>query len=205
MTLLELRTLFRSRSKDTIAPYLWADDAIDHFLNEAESEAAERASLIYDDTTAAVTQIAVVAGTKRYALHSSITRIDYAKLGDNPVYVVDQNEYSPRGFFMLPNSTHLEFNFEPQAAETLTLGVYRQPLVRLSLDTDVPEIPEIHHPRLIDWALHLAYLEPDTDTFDQTRADRHEARFIENFGQRTDANVARKQRERRAHVVRCNW
>lgn len=193
------------RADDAKAPYLWSDSEVDAYLNEAEAEAAERASLIYDDTTVAVTRIAVVAGTKRYALDPSITRIDYAKLGDEDMTVVDQREYKPRGFFLLPNSTHLELNFDPQAAETMTLGVYRRPLTLLTSDTDTPEIPATHHFKLLDWALHLAYLKPDADAFDQTKADRHEGLFIANFGQRADANVRRKQQERRRHVVRCNW
>lgn len=205
MTLLELRSLFRLRADDTRAPYLWSDAEVDDYLNEAETEAAERASLIYDDTTAEVTQIAVVVGTKRYALHPSITRIDHAKLGDDEIYVVDRSEYAPRGFFLLPNATHLELNFDPQADEMLTLGVYRRPLTRIEADTDIPEIGEAHHSRMIHWALHLAYLKPDADAFDQTKADRHEAEFIASFGQRIDANVKRKQQERRRHVVRCKW
>lgn len=205
MNLGDLRSLFRLRAADSVAPYLWSDDEIDDHLRESENEAAERASLIYDDTSPE-TVVAVVAGTTRYALDPSILRIDLAVLDNtSPLAVLDRRERSPRGLFLIPDSTSLELNFEPQAAGTLQLGVYRLPLNPMSLDTDTPEIHRKYHSKLLDWALHLAYLKPDADAFDQSKADRHEAKFIANFGQRVDANVQRKQRERRRHVVRCNW
>ena len=205
MNLGELRSLFRLRAADTAAPYLWSDDEIDAYLNEAENEAAERAGLIYDDTSTA-TVINVVAGITRYALDPSILRIDLAVLdATSPLAILDRMESSPRGVYLIPDSTSLELNFEPQAAGTLQLGVYRLPLNPMSLDYDTPEIHQKYHSKLLDWVLHMAYLKPDADAFDQTKADRHEAKFIASFGQSVDANVQRKQRERRRHVVRCNW
>ncbi|MFZ2981878.1 MAG: hypothetical protein WA085_12665 [Sphingobium sp.] len=210
MTLLELRTLFRLRAGDTAAPYLWADAEIDGYLNDAENEAAERASLIYDDSSAA-TSIATVIGTKRYTVAADMIRLDYAELTDppsteaQPLAIADRREYGPRAIFLIPDSNDIELNFIPAIVGALHIGMYRMPLAAMALDADVPEIAAKHHRKLIDWALHLAYLKQDADAFDQTKADRHEAEFIANFGQRIDANVKRKQRERRRHVVRCNW
>lgn len=205
MILGELRSLFRLRAVDTVAPYLWQDAEIDAYLADAENEAAERASLIYDDTSAA-TMIAVVAGTTRYALDPSILRIDFAVLdATRPLAILDRRETSQRGLYLIPDSTSLELNFDPQADGTLQLGVYRLPLNPMSLESDSPEIHQKYHAKLIDWALHLGYLKPDADAFDQTKAERHEAKFISSFGQSVDANVKRKQRERRRHTTRCVW
>jgi hypothetical protein len=210
MTLAELRSLFRLKADDTRMPYLWADDEVDAYLNAAESEAAERASLIYDDTSDD-TAITVVAGTKRYALATSIVRLDYAELTTPPatepvqIAIIDRREAGPRSLFLIPDATAIEFNFEPEAAGTLRLGQYRLPLAAMAADTDTPEIPARHHHKMLDWALHLAYMKTDSDAFDQAKADRHEAEFIANFGQRIDANVQRKQRERKRHTTRCAW
>ncbi len=210
MTLAELRSLFRLKAGDTAQPYLWEDAEVDSFLNEAENEAAERASLIYDDTSA-TSLIAVVAGTKRYALTANVVRLDYAELTIPPatepigIAIIDRREAGPRSLFLVPDATAIEFNFTPEAAGTLRLGMYRLPATPMTLVTDVPEIKARHHAKLLDWALHLAYLKTDSDAFDQGKADRHESEFIANFGQRIDANVKRKQRERRRHTTRCVW
>lgn len=210
MTLAELRSLFRLKAGDTATPYLWADTEVDGFLNEAENEAAERASLIYDDTSA-TSLIAVVAGTKRYALTANVVRLDYAELTTPPatepleVSIIDRRESAGRALFLIPDASAIELNFIPQAAGTLRLGMYRLPAVPMTQGTHTPEIKSRHHAKLLDWALHLAYLKTDSDSFDQSKADRHEAEFIANFGQRIDANVKRKQRERRRHVTRCVW
>lgn len=210
MTLAELRSLFRLKAGDTAQPYLWADAEVDAYLNEAENEAAERASLIYDDTSA-TSLIAVVAGTKRYALTADVVRLDYAELTTPPateplaLSIIDRREYGARALYLISDNTAIEFNFTPEAAATLRLGMYRLPAEPMVLVTDVPEIRAKHHAKLIDWALHLAYLKTDSDGFDQGKADRHESEFIANFGQRVDANVQRKQRERKRHTTRCVW
>lgn len=210
MTLAELRSLFRLKAGDTVSPYLWSDAEIDSYLNESEIESAERAGLIYDDTSA-TSLIAVVAGTKRYALAANVVRLDYAELTTPPatepieVSIIDRREQAGRALFLVPDGAAIEFNFEPQANGTLRLGMFRLPAAEMVLGTDAPEIASKHHRKLIDWALHLAYLKTDSDGFDQGKADRHESEFIANFGQRIDANVKRKQRERRRHITRCVW
>jgi hypothetical protein len=208
MTLAELRSLFRIKSGDIAAPYLWGDPEIDGFLNEAENEAAERASLIYDDTSA-TSLINVVPGTKRYPLTANVVRLDYAELTIPPaiepdkIPIIDRREMRYRALFLIPDRTSIELNFTPDFSGTLRLGMYRLPNTQMTADTDTPEINARYHAKLLDWALHLAYLKTDSDSFDQGKADRHEAEFIANFGQRIDANVRRKHGERRRHVTRC--
>lgn len=67
MNLLELRNAARIRLEDTIGPpFLWEDDELDTYINQAEREAAERAKLIEDDalpsTPLAVTRITQAGG-----------------------------------------------------------------------------------------------------------------------------------------------
>lgn len=74
MNLESLREVVRSRADDKIAPNLWSDDEIKLFLNEAVSEAAVRAKLIYDEDSS-ICRIPVVYGKAVYTLHPSIYEI----------------------------------------------------------------------------------------------------------------------------------
>ena len=92
-------------------------------------------------------------------------------------------------------------------ADTLALTVYRGALKPLSADIDTgkPEIPERFHERLMDWVLHRAYLKQDAETFDPAKAAQSLALFIQSFGERPDANVQRKRRDKRPPLVRSSW
>ncbi len=80
MTLEDLIAAFRSRAQDTAEPYLWSDAEVKEFVNDAENEAAERASLLRDTMTVAVCEVDVVAGTAAYLLDARILRVERAKL-----------------------------------------------------------------------------------------------------------------------------
>lgn len=80
MNLQGLIAAFRARAQDTAQPYLWSDDEVKEFANDAEIEAAERASLLRDTTTAAICEVDVVAGTAAYLLDPRIFRVERAKL-----------------------------------------------------------------------------------------------------------------------------
>ena len=64
----DLVSEFRTLAMDTVEPYLWPDEFVLPTLNEAEREAAERSLLIYDDSTVAVTQLAVTENVDTYAV-----------------------------------------------------------------------------------------------------------------------------------------
>ncbi len=85
MTLGDLSTAFRARAFDTKAPYLWSDDEVAEFAEDAENEAAERARLIRDSMTPAICQVAVVAGAASYMLDARILSVDRAKLDSQSV------------------------------------------------------------------------------------------------------------------------
>ena len=48
-------------------------------------------------------------------------------------------------------------------------------------------------------------LKQDAEVFDTSKAATSLALFVQSFGERPDANVQRKQRDRRPPVVQCNW
>ena len=87
------------------------------------------------------------------------------------------------------------------------MTVFRGALKPLSadLDTAKPEIQERFHERLMDWVLHRAYLKQDAEVFDPNKAAQSLALLVQAFGERPDANVQRKHRDRRPPVVQINW
>ena len=72
MTLGELIASFREDATDKVETYLWEDEAVTRWLNEAQDEAAVRGRLLLDDSTPAVTTIAVNAGQASYQLHAKV-------------------------------------------------------------------------------------------------------------------------------------
>ena len=63
---------FRNQSGDHGVPAFWPDPTVTAFLNRAEHEAAERAKLLPDKTTASVVNVPLVIGQTDYLLHPSI-------------------------------------------------------------------------------------------------------------------------------------
>lgn len=219
MNLGELRAAYRLAMFDTAAPYLWSDAEINGYINDAVNEAAIRAKLIQDETTDAVCKLDLVADTHTYTLHSKICGIYRVKVdGDTrPLARKSREEMDmeypgwetqtgkPQIFTELNDASLIRFVPVPYADVTSRMVVWRLPLNPLVADTDVPEIHDKHHVRLLHWARRCGYLKQDTETFDADAALRQEQLFIDSFGVRPDANVQRKRRESRSHVVRCEF
>lgn len=91
----------------------------------------------------------------------------------------------PYAFANQPNDT-ITFVLAPSVADTARLVVSRLPLISFTLQTQ-PEIPEMYHEGLLDWAAHLAYMKPDSDTLNLELAAFYEAKFTRQFGPLPDA------------------
>lgn len=216
----ELLAAFRQDADDEANAHLWSDAELLRFLNDAQREACERAHLLRDASTAAVCQVAVVAGTAVYPLSALILRVERAQLRLDalPLSVSSTPEMDaragnwqswrgrPRWLVVdsdAGSSTGLSGRLcpTPTEADTLDLVVSRLPLAPMNTDDDAPEIGARLHLGLVQWMLHLAYLKRDVETFNETKAALHETIFSQLFGERIDANAQRKQAERRTHTV----
>ena len=214
---------FRAAVGDVELPHFWSPELIVRYLNEAVQEACERAKLIEDRLTPAVCSINLQANVSTYSLHPSVFEIKRLTFRGRPL-----DEASVEGLdcdypgWELRSGAPRCFIFEqasgvqppkvrlvptPLMAEPVGLTVYRGALKPLSADIDTgkPEIPERFHERLMDWVLHRAYLKQDADTFDPAKAATSLALFVQAFGERPDANVQRKRRDKRPPLVRSNW
>lgn len=147
MTLTDLIATFRRDVKDTVTPYIWRDLDVIAWLNEAEDEACIRARLLFDRTTSAYCDIAVLAGTTEYALDEHVTEVVAATLEDagGEVYPLEilTREWLGRHSAawrsadarmptaIMHQDQKVEFNAEPDAAYTLQMEIYRKPAVGL--------------------------------------------------------------------------
>lgn len=222
MNVTELIAECRRRLDDTVAPFLWSDAELLAHLNEAEREAALRARLLTDSTTANVAVITLVAGQAAYTVSPLVIEIRRAKVDgqyhtlthtspealDRKYIDWETRQGDPAEFF--EQSGQIQLVPVPRENGTLRLVVYRYPLTAMVMPTDpetpgakvAPELPAEFHEQLVPWALHRAYLKRDNDTYDETRSNAHLAEFAASFGERPDANTRRKQREKRPRTTK---
>ena len=206
---------FRSSVGDNEVPYFWSAEDIVRYLNEAVQEACERAKLIEDRRTPTVCSLTLQAGVSTYDLHPSVLEIKRLTLNgqkldeDCPGWELQAGKPSCFIFEQAAGvqPPRVRFVRSPVSAGAVALTVFRGALkpLRADLDTAKPEIHERFHERLMDWVLHRAYLKQDADTFDPGKAAQSLALFVQAFGERPDANVQRKHRDRRPPVVQINW
>jgi hypothetical protein len=213
---------FRRVTGDKTVPYLWADADILAFLNDAIGEACERALLIEDRISPRVCTLVLVAGQDSYKLHDSVIRVKRIAFRGRPldetsVEAEDANDYAwesrvgePRRFIQSPEGRlRIVPTPAPEFADAqLDLTVYRRPIEARTLTGDTagaPEVPERFHQRLMNWVYKRAYSVDDPEIADPARADRYDRLFAADFGVRVDANVQRKQRDRKPPVTRFRF
>lgn len=222
----EIINEFRQQVDDTVQPYLWSDAEVASYLDSAHSEAAWRARLIRDTLTVEdanadpVCAIPVVNGTDSYYCHPSIFEIERAKLDSRPVkeklkvtskYQMDRQSPGweavtgvPRYLIVEHEGARIRVTLAPSLTfdDTLWLAVYRLPLESLNTPDDEPEIPARHHIQLVDYMVHLAYRKRDAETRDDAKSVEALQRFTMHFGPAREADVHRRQQERRQNVIR---
>ena len=227
MNLGELRNAARLRLDDTEADYLWSDDELNLFINEAVNEACIRARLNIDSTSSEVAEIQVTTGTSQYEVHPSVFFIERAYLettkrslnktsfheldlaggnwpddiGDPTHYVMDVDHFTTDGAL----SNRLTLYPIPIKDEVLRLTTYRLPLADMSSDADEPDIPRFHHSYLVDWVCFRAYAKQDADTLSVDRALRFEQEFERRFGPRPEARRLEWRRKQRPKRVVSRW
>lgn len=221
MNLEALRAQFRADADDQVAnPYLFSDAQITDWLNEAVEEACIRASLLQEDEDAAVCLVAVTAGTASYALHTSVIDVTVASFtpvdGDRiDLELTDRIELdrlmpgwrtsTDDPVYLVQDDTKVRIVPTPQVAGVLAIECVRLPMEPMTSESDEPEIAQIHHRQLVNWALFRAFSKPDSETIDPTRAEKGESAFVGYFGIRPDAEIRKTYRANRAHHNHPIW
>lgn len=186
----------RSDLDDTAQPYLWSDDELTEYADDAQKQACRRGRLLVDSTTDAICEIAVVAGTSVYTLDPRVIRINRARLSSEslplrfmqvraldaqapgwedwegtPEYLVP--DWQSGGIRLVPN---------PTANATLGLTVVRLPLAELNDPDDDFEIRDEYLRELRHWIVYRAYMKRDSETFKPDKATEALALFEREFG-----------------------
>jgi hypothetical protein len=195
-TSLELIAWLREMLDDEVQPYLWTNSYLVRALNDAEEQACRRAYVLIDKDTASVCQLTLSASVGSFTYHSRILQIRRITIGsaDYPLkqaLVPELDEacgawWSVQGVpenYVIETQGRIIFYPMPQSLDTATMEVARLPLNSMNVSGScVPEIPEMYHRDLLIWGKRVAYLKPDSDTFNKELADAAEQEFTARFG-----------------------
>ncbi len=174
----ELFDAFRGDVVDTAKPYLWTDDEVVRYANDAYRMFTRLTGGIADISSDA-TVIDLTVGEDIYDLHPSILKIMDATLdSDGSDITVISGLDQPNLFSTGQQRGKCKVIQIPVVADTLLLSIYRLPLVHIVDDThDLAEVDEDHHLHLLLWMKHLAYMKQDAETFDKTKSTDMEQAF----------------------------
>lgn len=219
MTLADLIRRFRHDAFDAEQPYLFSDEAVTGWLNDAVNEAARRARLIHTSGDISGVVIDIAAGVAVYPMPPAIYELQSIRFNDDPLSTKTPDrlhqtsqEYLARLWddwqyrtgapkYAVQYDTSIRLCPMPTRAGKLYLEGYRTALAPMVFDTDTPEINQAHHDRLIDWAIHKAFSRPDTETFDPSKADKAEQYFTDYFGFAPTVDLRRSTRTDVPQVV----
>lgn len=202
MTAAELLDYFRSQVRDDVLPYLWSDEEIYVYMNDAQRMFVRLTGGIFDATTCKATEVDVIAGEKYSDLHPSILHIREAFYGPErrKIKLIDLGSSTRmtsadygiiRSIGAIENPGRVEYMVIgeernkcrwvsiPDEDATVYLAVARLPYKTLSDAQQQLEVSDEHHINLIEWMKHRAYNKHDGDVFNPTAAAESEQRFKE--------------------------
>jgi hypothetical protein len=202
MNLRDLTTLFRNEVDDTTAPFLWSDEEVTEFANDAEAEACRRARLLVDSSSADICALAVLAAdaglvtldprvmfVRRAHVEGArpLARMNMQDMeSDNP-YWQNATAGTPRMFITDYETGKLLLWPAPDQDEVLLLTVVRTPLEEMNDDDDTPEIAPRFHRSLRFWMMFRAYSKQDSQANDPKKAADSLALFEQEFGKKSSA------------------
>jgi len=202
---------------------LWSDSELLNYLNRAQDEACLRSRMLLDSETRSICEIQLLPSVHTYDVDCRVFWIKRAKIDGQscqlePTGHSDMDYYRsgnweekrsryPTHYMTDMNTYSLRVYPVPTEASVLWLTVFRKPLGPMELDLPEckPEIPEIHHWNMLEWAKHLAYAKHDGDAFDPEASARHASMFAQFFGERNSAELLELLRTKRPMRVRSRF
>lgn len=209
----DLYTYFRSQMKDDAVPYLWSDDDIIAYMDDAQKMFCRLTGGLAD-ASSSMTQLAASAAdaSGRIATDPRILKIRdaYRTTDGEPVEVVNYEDLPTKGLrlnTLLPGDTrYLIIGMEAHLAimlpassdptQVIQLVIDRLPLKDITDQGQKIEIDAQHHQHLYLWMQHKAYLKQDSQTYDKAASDRAETAF------RNYCDAAKVEKDRAKHKTR---
>lgn len=190
----------------------WTNEELAFNLTQAEREVARRAKILKD--TSGDYDITTTADVMQYDLDPKVLRILHAQIGP---YALQQKEiediwgiYDWKGLrgepkYFVPDHSNRSVSLfrTPDDIYTVELMVYRLPKIDLNwelADTQSPEIPEMHHFPMINYAAYLCYMKDEANALDPTRVGQFKTLFDADYPEDSWASEVRKKRNGRRTV-----
>lgn len=199
----DLHAQFRSDMRDEQEPYLWSDEDIYEYMDDAQKMFCVLTGGIAD-----VLSTQYVAGQEFVDYSERILKLREVRDADGrPVQI--QNFEQHQGCAVWPTATgrvsgvvtgmkdgKMRLSPLPQHDGNLSLVVYRLPLTDIEGPDGEFEIDSRHVRHLLDWMKSRALSKADAETFDKGKADEHGGKFA------AYCDRAKADRERREHTYR---
>ena len=210
---------FRSDVRDEATPYLWTDVEVYSYIDDAQKMFCRLQGGIAD-ATSAVTQVTASVSTPYATISPKILKIREAHRAADGYGIELLNfedlqstpgpdDYGQRSAYRMDNTVgpiqwivlgmeanKIRFVRVPETTQTISLIVYRMPLVDITTTNQDLEIDEHHHRHLLSWVKHLAHQKQDAETYDRGRSDMFRDEFLAYCDQ------AKAEREKREHKYR---
>lgn len=221
MKVSEYISQFRILADDEREPFLWSNNIVALWANEAYVEMAKLTRCIRDRATTTdscvMCTISITAATAEYTLHKKILDIYSVKhsgrttpLGKTSEMELDANwtnwwnltQPIPDYYLLDRNLTKILFVPIPSVDGTVRMSISRLPLVSLlpynsDRDVEPDDLREEWHPYLMYYILFKAYNKDDIETYDPKKAANNYALFIDKVEQ-VKRDMARCLRMERA-------
>lgn len=216
LTLAQLITLYREMADDKGSAPFVSDTLATSYFNEAQVEAARRARLFKDSTTAAICISTATAGQQSITLDPRVIFVRRVKIDSKELPLAREHQNVMDA--ALPNWDSIDygdvcryipdrdtgalwFDSRFQGTDTIRMAVIREPLADMSLDVVTttgtvtntatgtpPEVRPRHQRALIDWVLHRVLTNRDfEEKYDPDSAKDHLAAFEGEFGKKSSA------------------
>lgn len=187
-----LYTLFRSDVNDESKPYLWKDDEVWAYMDDAYKTFVRLTGGIADFTSS-ITELSASAGEPTSEMSKKILRVMSARRSSDgrEIDVINATDLGRGGAQALTLVTGpltamvigmqrgiVRWVNVPEVDEVVNLHVYRLPLVDITGEgQSFDDVDDHHHIHLLLGMKALAYQKQDAETFDRARAEENEVRF----------------------------
>ena len=203
----EIRTKVLNRlNQDTDSPQYWETDHINRVINEGYINLMSHTHTMETSTTLSliayqhVYELAAAAFILLRMFYETTDRlimpISWAKLNNHDPQWVDSTDSRPRQYiFIPPNKVFLYPAVTADSDDAITY-YYTQIPSDMTADSDTPDIPEIYHDALVEFALSVALVRGG-EAGSLKRAEMYYMRYKEKVASLLHHTVKRSPRTRR--------
>lgn len=215
----ELLELFRKEADDTMEPYLWSDEEVLAYLNEAQ-EVHVRLTGGLADRRGPLSKITYKTGDQFKKYDEKILRIQGAWDENNNKITVQNYDSLETGYLEDDYGRRINAGLDdgrtgdikylitdvdagdiqlypiPDHDGSIRMYIRRLPKDDITSTSVELEIPSYHHLNLLNWVKYKAFMKQDVETFDGTRAKEFRMAFVEGLEEARKDKEAREDRKR---------